>query len=163
MRAIQALAGLALIGCAACSPSAETGQDVPAPAPTASQNQPMPVATLEGEWRVAGIDGEPFDEAYGLALSADATEIWWEPRCAGHIFHYRIDGLSFQARDLEPEPSPDWKPVDGPHPAVVCSIGLPPRLADVGRAIRGATTVERTPENGVLISGGGHSLLLFSQ
>jgi hypothetical protein len=31
------------------------------------------------------------------------------------------------------------------------------------RALDAAQTVERTPQNGILIAGGGHSLLLFSQ
>jgi hypothetical protein len=40
---------------------------------------------------------------------------------------------------------------------------LPTGLTEAFRAIDSATEVGRTPENGVLISGGGHSLLLFSQ
>jgi len=45
----------------------------------------------------------------------------------------------------------------------VCAIGLPPRINEVTRAIDNATTIGRTANNGAEISGGGHSLLLFSQ
>ncbi|WP_118858136.1 hypothetical protein [Sphingomonas mesophila] len=105
------------------------------------------------------IDGKDFDEPYGLALSADAREIWWAPRCAGMIRSYTIDGAALRigpalgTRPRRPgEPTPP-----------VCAIGLPPRLADVARAIDSATTIRRTPANGVELSGGGRSLLLFSQ
>jgi hypothetical protein len=40
---------------------------------------------------------------------------------------------------------------------------LPPRLADVMRALDAASTVGRTSSNGIEISGRGHSVLLFSQ
>lgn len=46
---------------------------------------------------------------------------------------------------------------------MICTIATPPRLPDVNRALINATQIERTPENGILLSGGGHSLLLFSQ
>jgi hypothetical protein len=44
-----------------------------------------------------------------------------------------------------------------------CLPGLPSRLPAVLEALRSATTAQRTPHHGVLISGGGHSVLLISQ
>lgn len=120
----------------------------PAPAPS----------TLAGHWRVAGIDGEPLNESYGLALSADEQEIWWEPRCAGYILGYTIEGNAFTTGARVTEP-----PVSTSTPAPVCAIGLPPRLVDVSRALQLAERIETTPENGVLLSGGGRRVLLFSQ
>ena len=118
-----------------------------------------PIETLAGEWRVAGIDGEPFDEPYGLALSADAEEIWWEPRCANFAFSYRIEGLRITTG--EGRPSNPVEP-DAPPPPV-CTVGIPPRLDEVARALDLADTVGRLPSNGILIEGGGHSVTLFSQ
>lgn len=143
----------------AASPTeAATVSSTPAPTPAPSSTL-APVDTLAGEWRVAGIDGAEFNESYGLALSGTADELWWRPRCAGMARSYRIDGtaISFGEPAGTPPPSSDAAP-----PAV-CAIGLPPRLADVMRALDAATTVGRTPSNGIEISGGGHSVLLFSQ
>ncbi len=67
-------------------------------------------------------------------------------------------GLSDQPPAATTGPARDAIP--GP---VVCAIGLPLRLTEVGRAIRNAVTIERAQQNGVLLSGGGHSVLLFSQ
>ena len=125
----------------------------PAPSPSPSLAAPSPAAptTLAGEWRVAGIDGAPLDEPYGLALSADTRLIWMEPRCAGVARSYRISGgrIAFG-------PDPDAR-------NEVCAIGMPPRTDDVLRALDAAQTIRRTPSNGIEIAGGGHSLTLYSQ
>ncbi len=132
------------------------GQTVAAPASVPSPTLAQ-VTSLAGEWRVAGIDGAELDEPYGLALSGSAQELWWEPRCALIVRSYRIAGsaIDFGPRLEAPKPG-------GPPPAV-CAIAPPPRLADVTRALDAATTIGRTANNGVEISGGGHSLLLFGQ
>ena len=116
-----------------------------------------PVASLSGEWRVAGIDGESFDGSVGLALRGDADKLWWEPRCAGMARGYRITGSTIAFSSLDPPRGPG-----DPTPAV-CAIGLPPRLDEVFRALDAAAMVKRTPSNGIEISGGGHSVTLFSQ
>ena len=112
------------------------------------------VETLAGEWRVAGVDGREFDEPYGLALSASESEIWWNPRCARQSLGYRIEGTRFVF--VPPSEMPKEQ-------LVVCVIAIPPRLPEVMSAIRSADRIERTPENGILLSGGGHSVTLFSQ
>ena len=160
------LAALALAACSAePEPNGEHLSTLPAndgtnnPASTPASQPLAPIETLAGEWRVAGIDGEPLDEPYGLALSGSEEEIWWEPRCANLAFSYRIDGLSMATGDAEPA-----APVEpGAPPPPVCAIGIPLRLDDVSRALRQAETVGRTSSNGVLIEGGGHSLTLYSQ
>lgn len=149
---------LTVLPLAACvpEPASEAPQATPgaASSPTVSA-APEPAAvpapvTLEGYWRVAGIDGAGLDEPYGLALVADREEIWAEPRCAGLIRSYAIDGNAFSAVARA-----------GGEP--VCEIGMPPRMADVVRALDAATRIERTPSNGIAISGGGHSVTLYSQ
>jgi hypothetical protein len=97
------------------------------------------------------------DEPIGIALSADAEILWWEPRCAGMARRYQISGRQVAFTSVLPprrlgEPTPP-----------VCAIGLPPRLDEVFRAIDAATEIVRTPENGILLRGGGRSLLIFSQ
>lgn len=134
-------------------PPAEPSPAAPQGSPSASPSVALvPIATLEGEWRVAGIDGAEFDEPYGLALSGSESEIWWEPRCAGSVRRYTLDGLSFTAI---PPPNAAAEPA--------CDVAFPPRQADVTRALDTADTIGRTASNGIEISGGGHSLLLFSQ
>lgn len=155
--------GLLLIALAGCEAPASQRQmpatatpEAPAARPTALQ----PVDTLAGEWRVAGIDGKPLDEPYGLVLSGDAENIVAEPRCIGVVRRYTINGMRLAVSQLPSSASP-MPP--GSQPPPVCMVVPPPRLQDVRRALDAADTVGRTPENGVLISGGGHSLLLFSQ
>lgn len=120
------------------------------------------VETLAGHWRVAGIDGEALNERTAIALSADDSEIWWDPRCAGVIVPYRIVNERFivVSTPEAPPPPPGSEPVPPPP---VCTIGLPPRLSDAMNAIRAADTIERTPANAVRLSGGGRSITLFSQ
>lgn len=128
---------------------------------------PAPQVDLAGEWRVAGIDGNEFDEPYGIALSADGEEIWWEPRCAGAIVQYRIVNERFVVIEPPPvsptHPASDRTGMPMPPPPAVCTIGLPPRLPDVMNAIRAAEKIERTPANAIRLSGNGRSLTLFGQ
>ena len=129
------------------------------PNPSPAQSVPALVASLAGEWRVAGVDGRAFDEPAGIALSADAEEIWWAPRCAGMIRTYLIQGNAFSTgphKGFVPR-----KPGEPTPP--VCAIGLPARFHEVVRAIDAATMIRRTANNGIELSGGGRSLLLFSQ
>ena len=154
---IMLLATLALAGCdeqakapavAASSASATAEALVPAatpdPAPT---NAP---ASLIGEWRVAGIDGQPLDGPIGLAVSIDDRSISAEPPCAGFVWNYR-----YTAGSLEILSRPEKKLPPG------CTVA--PQQTALDRAISAATRADRTPANGVELSGGGHSLLLFSQ
>jgi hypothetical protein len=158
---------LLVLALAACRPPTES---VPKPVehnadvmtPPASPPRELsegPVITLAGEWRVAGIDGQALDQPVGLALSADAEEIWWAPRCAGFVRTYRISRSAFATGPAKGTVTP--KP--GVPPPPVCAIGLPPRLDEVTRAIASATIIRRTGNGGVELSGGGHSLLLFAQ
>ena len=117
------------------------------------------VTTLAGEWRVAGLDGKEIEGAVGIALRADEREIWWEPRCAGHVRSYGIHGAHFSTG-----PYIGFKPYrPGDPPPIICLIAPPPQIPAIFEALTVATTISRTPNNGIEISGGGHSLLLFSQ
>lgn len=149
----------------ACGPPGQTSANPPAPpseaAPPEAAPQPVEpsaqVVSLVGEWRVAGIDGQSFDEPVGLSLTGDEQQLWSQPRCAGVARAYRVEGQRITFGPTRP-PAPAGSP-----PAPVCAIGLPPRLDEVVRALDNAVNISRTPNNGVLISGPDHSVLLFSQ
>ena len=152
---------LVAIASAACAPRDQVANETmaPPPAEAAAAGESAPVLTLEGEWRVAGIDGQPLEQPVGLALRASAQEIWWDPRCAGYVRSYRIEGGKFTTG-----PHIGFVPRKPGEPTPpVCTIAPPPRIGDVFRALTEATTIVRTPQNGIEILGGGHSVLLFSQ
>ena len=162
MKAGLLLFGLLLAGCSQQSaPPPVPAPTPPAadPAPVAPIVEPAQVATLAGEWRIAGIDGKSLDEPVGIALRGSDQELWWEPRCAGMVRSYRINGTRFSTGPRLDMPA--RKPGDPTPP--VCAIGLPRGLDAAMRAIDGADTIRRTPSNGIELSGGGHSLILFSQ
>lgn len=120
---------------------------------------------LAGEYRVAGIDGEPLEGQSGLALSANDYSIWWEPRCAGLHVEYRIVNERFVVLEMPPVPPPPPAPPGEtpPPPPPVCALAPPPAAQEAIAAIRAADRVERTAENGIKLSGNGRSITLFSQ
>lgn len=171
MRILTVSAGLLLASaCTAPEPASDPAADpdtpvssagspaavpTPTPMPTPTPTQPgtsAQVATLEGEWRIAAIDGADFNEDYALTLSATGDTLRFDPSCAGPNRNYDIDGHRFRAWVSEKDKM-----------KAICEIGLPEGLTRMWRAIDAAGRIERTPSNGVLLSGGGHSLLLFSQ
>lgn len=118
------------------------------------------VGALLGEYRVAGIDGEPLDTDFGIAVSIDGPVLSYEPTCLGFVWNMRFDqaGALFMARDprFGPEVQPDGS-------VIPCMTGVPPEYAQLGEAFDAATMVQVTPENGLRFSGGGRSVTLFSQ
>jgi hypothetical protein len=142
---------------AACSPApfdrADSGGDRPAPegtgAPTVS---PTPVGSLTGEYRVAGIDGEALDLPFALTLSIDDRSIVNEGVCGGDAWDYRLEGTDLT---LTRTRSPD--------PACLATVRVDPVVFRLPAAIDAATRAERTPSNGIELSGGGHSVTLYSQ
>lgn len=156
---LQSMYFLALAAMTACGdlPAEAPSREAPPPASVPAETiESRPVSSLAGEWRVAAIDGRSLDEPVGLSLTGDDTRLWWEPRCAGVAYHYRITGETVSFSPLDP-PSPDGSPKE------VCAVGIHPRLADVTRALDAATRIERTSSNGVLIAGSDHSVTLFAQ
>lgn len=153
------LALLALGGCRQKPPLPAT--EPPQPIAAARPIEPAPgladVTTLEGYWRVAGIDGQALDEPVGIALTASDRQIWWEPRCAGMARNYRIEGVTIRFTSTLPPRAP------GEPTPPVCAIGLPPRLGEVFRALDEATGIARLPSNGIRIAGPAHDLTIFAQ
>ncbi len=121
------------------------GSAAPTPTPTA-------VGSLVGEYRVAGIDGEPLDLPFALTLSIDDRLIVNEGVCGGDAWDYRLEGTKLE---LTRTRSPD--------PACLATVRLHPVVLRLPAAIDAATRAERTPSNGIELSGGGHSVTLYSQ
>jgi len=148
---------------AACAPRASLPTEGVAPQvstiPAATSPALAPVASLAGEWRVAGLDGAEIAGPVGIALRADSRDVWWEPRCAGYVRSYSIEGTRFATG-----PHIGFKPPrPGELPPPVCLIAPPPQMGAIFDALTAAIIISRTPNNGVELRGGGHSLLLFSQ
>ena len=150
---------------AACQPAPEREVDpqpeasgVTSAADPAAPSIPAP-ATIVGEYRVAGLDGEAFESQTGIAVSITDTTISYEPTCLGYSWDYEYDGGV-----LSLEPTPGTGPeVRDDGTTVTCLVYVDPEYGELGRAVAAATRVDRTPENGLRFSGGGRSFTLFSQ
>jgi hypothetical protein len=156
---LSLLATLLLTGCgpagSEATPAAEQ-EASPTPAGATQAKSPAfnPAATpaaesLAGEYRVAGIDGVELDAPIGIAVSIGPRSIELAP-CAGFAWTYtHANGV------LETERIP----VSPDEP--ICRI--PEETARAGVAMAAASRVRRTSANGLEFSGGGRSVLLFSQ
>lgn len=133
------------------------GQDASPPTFSSPRAGTVAVIKLDGEWRVAAIDGRSVEEPEALSLTGNENQLWWQLPCAGMTRTYRIDGQSITFGSTARP-----RRAGGPS-VVVCDIGLPQRLDEVFRALDDAQSVAQLPSNGVLISGPNHSLLLFSE
>lgn len=138
---------------AACQPVAD-----PASVPTATPSPPETggeivqgeaPASLVGEYRVAGIDGTEVGGNIGIGLSITEERIYFEPRCAGFDWTYTYDAGTLAAA----------RPADRP----VCRIAVHPEQRRLATALDAVSQAARTPSNGIELSGGGHTVTLFSQ
>ncbi|WP_305097920.1 hypothetical protein [Croceibacterium aestuarii] len=146
-RLVPIVAALALAGCDSSAPS---------PRPTASTATATPAAvpldSLVGEYRVAGIDGQPLDADYGIALSVTPERIDFA-NCRQIGWSYTLEKGKIET-ERSPPGGPDAKP---------CDEELPVYVVQMISAIDAAKKAERTPQNGIELTGGLRSLTLFSQ
>jgi hypothetical protein len=128
----------------------------PTPSPPENANAP---ASLVGEYRVAGIDGAEVGGGIGIGLSITEREIYFEPRCAGFNWSYTYkDGDLSTDRPVRRGASS----TAGPQPPV-CLVAIHVEQARLATALDAVTQAERTPSNGIELTGGGHSVTLYSQ
>jgi hypothetical protein len=104
---------------------------------------------LVGEYRVAGVNGREIDLPYGLAASLNEVGIMIEADCLVLSWVYFFEGSRLVTEQLFPRAS--------------CGRRLLPEEEAIVTALNGANKVSRTATNGLEFSGGGHSVLLFSQ
>lgn len=131
----------------------------PVHASAAALADSLTAADLEGEYRVAGIDGAPLDEGFGIAVSIGNGHVTFEPTCIG--FDWTIadqpgGGLNLQR--FQPLP-----PATGEPPPPVCAVKVHPAQARLGQVFDAVDHAARTPENGILLTGAGRSVTLFAQ
>lgn len=144
------IATIALAALAACQPSADDPPAGPDPSATVATDAAAAVpASLAGEYRVAGIDGTEVAGQIGIALSITRDTMFYDPRCAGFSWSYTYDGGALATA----------RPADAP----VCEIAVDPELQRLAAALDAVTGAARTPSNAIELSGGGHSVTLYSQ
>jgi hypothetical protein len=156
---------LAMLLLTACSQdTSPTGRTEEAPAaPSAAQapdgSAPITaIGDLLGEYRVAGMDGQPLDAPIGIAVSIDGPMLSYEPSCAGFVWSLKFeDGRLVTHRFGEAHAAPDVPPPP------VCAVAIFPEQRQLAEAFDAAERVSRTAANGILFEGGGRSVLLFSQ
>ena len=110
--------------------------------------------SLRGEWRVAGVDGKPFDAPVGVAIHVGQDRIEFD-NCQQVAWAYRYDAPRIDIGrtaaitiDIRPKPLP-------------CAAKFPSQIEAMVAAIDAADTVSKTAENGVLLSGDGRSVVLI--
>ncbi|MDR7101951.1 hypothetical protein [Croceicoccus sp. BE223] len=137
-------------GVAAETSPALAASDVPPPLP--------PVASLRGEWRVAGVNEEPLSGSRGVAIHIGPDRIEFD-NCQQIAWRYTLNGARI-ATERTPAVTIDMNPKPQP-----CAAKLPPQIEAMVAAIDMAQRVGRTEQNGVLISGPtrSQSVLLFRQ
>ena len=127
------------------APTREAASD-PTPAPAGNAMASAPA--LAGEYRIAGVDGADIDLPYGITASITGDRIHVVADCVNVAWSYRLEGDRIATERV---------PVEG------CARGLNRVEEALVAAFDAAGRVERTASNGIEFSGGGRSVLLFSQ
>lgn len=120
------------------------------------------LASLNGEYRVVGIDGTDVSGGIGIALTVTDSLIWFDPRCAGFNWTYTFkDGALTTDRPHKPR-APGGPLVAGPM-VPTCRIAVHAEQQRLATAMDAVTEARRTISGGIELRGNGHSVTLFSQ
>jgi hypothetical protein len=111
-----------------------------------------------GDYRVAGIDGQPLHAPIGIAVSIDGPMLSFEPTCAGFVW-----SLSFEDGLLVTTRAAKTATEQGAPPPPVCAVTVHPEQRRLAEALDAVDSAARTPDGGIVLAGGGHSVTLFSQ
>jgi hypothetical protein len=154
---------LALAAASAMLTNCDSATDAPAPAqqapdrvaeeeptglPQAASPAPASPIRIVGEYRVAGVDGGDINLPHGISASIGENRIEVSSQCVEMAWSYRFEGARLVTEAI---------------PGVTCDRGRYPEEQAIEAAFDAAREVERTESNGVRFSGGGRSVLLFSQ
>ena len=149
-----------LLAAALLLPACQAEAPPPEPPPASSEADPGPgqpaIATgiitdpvpLEGEYRVAGIDGAEVDLPHAMTVSITPDTIRYTSQCVTGAWRY-----SFEGQQLMLDPVVE----------AVCDRGRYPEEEAIETAFSAATHVRRTAGTAIAFSGGGHSVTLYSQ
>jgi hypothetical protein len=132
------------------SPVSSDAEPAPAPEPATAADPAVlrHAEDLVGQYRVAGVDGQSIDLPHGITAAISGERIDITSSCVRMAWSYRFEGTAI---------------VTSPVPVLSCQRGLLPEEAAIDRAFGAASSVRRTPSNGVEFAGGGHDVTLFSQ
>lgn len=122
--------------------TADEAPTTPDVSPATSERLPV------GEYRVAGADGADVNLPHGIGVSVGADTIAVSSQCVTPRWTYRYEG----GRLLT-------EPIHEP----ICDRGRYPAEEALSAVFDDPQTIVRTPANGIEISGGGHTVTLFSQ
>lgn len=122
----------------------------------------MELASLIGEYRVAGIDGTEVGGGIGIALTVTDKMIWFDPRCAGFSWTYTFQG-GVLGTDRPQKPRPAGGPLVAGPTVPTCRIAVHPEQQRLAAALDAVTAARRTMSGGIELSGNGHSVMLYSQ
>jgi hypothetical protein len=157
LRLILSLLPAALPLCA-CQPA----DAPPTPARSAQTMPDAAPSSLVGQYRVAGIDGEEVGGGIGIALTVTEQLIWFDPRCAGFSWTYIYDDGALATDRPEKPREGKGQFLAGPV-RPTCRIAVHPEQRRLANALDAVDRVRVTPSNAIELSGGDHSLVLFSQ
>ena len=126
-----------------------TGTVRPLPAPGSAQPaNAVAAAELPGEYRVAGVDGADINLPYGISASIREGRIHVVSDCVNLAWDYTYANGELETTRV---------------PVESCARGLTREEEAIAAALESAEQAVRTPANGIELSGGGHSVTLFSQ
>ncbi len=143
---LSALAALALAAC-------NSGENLPDEASHDEQVRTFTAAPNElllppGEYRIAGADGREIDLPHAITVSITADAIVVASGCVTLRWAYvHVDGRMVTS------------PVDGPN----CKRARYLEEEAIGAVFDAPTAIDRTPANAIELTGGGHSIAIFSQ
>lgn len=147
---------------AACSPSVPGDNQASSPVEQMPQAQPAPpilpagsiavddIGSIEGEWRVAGVAGQPLSQPYGISASIGSGRVRFVSQCIARQYSLEIGGGLLSAR-LEQNEVPD------------CARALTIDERGLEQAMGQARTAYRLPGNALVFDGPAGAVTLFTQ
>jgi hypothetical protein len=146
----------------ACSPSAPGGNQAEAPPARTPQAAPAPpilpadatavqdIASIEGEWRVAGVGGQPLSQPFGISASIRGNRIRFVSQCIARQYDIEVEGGLVTAR-LVRNDVPD------------CARALTIDERGLEQAMAQATAAYRLPSNALVFDGPAGAVTLVTQ
>ena len=111
--------------------------------------QQVSAEDLPGEYRVAGIDGRDVSLGHAITLSITPETIGFVSQCIRGTWAVYLEGETIAVGESTGEP--------------VCERGHYPEEDALYDALPQVVSAVRTPQNSVVLTGGGHRITLFSQ
>lgn len=129
-----------------------TAEAPPDPEPAAAEQKQSPPAPAllipPGEYRIAGADGEEVNLGHAITVSISQDTIAVASQCVTPEWTYRHEDGQLRTT---------------PVVKAICDRGRYPAEEAIVAVFDDPQGLQRTPENGLLVTGGGHDITLFAQ